>query len=166
MLIGTSFEVSDASIHNLKKIDCGKQSLNEYLSRFAVKNNILGLSRTWISPCQPNDKKAEIAAYFTLASISVTRESLPKQSKSVPSYPIPIVLLARLAVSINHQNKQPGIKTLVHALRTAYSIHLKGPPTIGVVIDVLDDDAMNFYNKVALLHKPTVKRLFKIIILK
>lgn len=115
-----------------------------------AKNNTLGLSRTWVLPCKSNDKKAEIAAYFTLASSSVTRESLPKQSKSLPAYPIPIVLLARLAVSVDHQNKQLGIKTLVHALRMAYSIHLNGLPAIGVVIDVLDDDAMKFYNKVGI----------------
>ena len=150
MLLGTTFEVADASIHNLKNFDCGKQSLNEYLSRFAVKNNILGLSRTWVLPCQSNENKAQIAAYFTLASSSVSRESLPKQSKSIPAYPIPIMLLARLAVSIDHQDKQLGIKTLVHALRTAYSINQHGLPAIGVVIDVLDDDAMKFYQHVGI----------------
>lgn len=150
MLVGTTFEIADASIHDLKKFDCGKHSLNEYLSRFAVKNNVLGLSRTWVLPCQSNENKAPIAAYFTLASSSVNRESLPKQSKSLPAYPVPIMLLARLAISIHHQQQQLGIKTLVHALRTAYSIHQHGLPAIGVVIDVLDNDAMAFYQHVGI----------------
>ena len=145
MLVGTTFEIADAKTHDLKNFDCGKQNLNEYLSRYAVKNNALGLSRTWVLPCQSNENKAQIAAYFTLASSSVRRESLPKQSKSLPAYPIPIVLLARLAVSVAHQQKQLGVKTLIHALRTSYSINQHGLPAIGVVIDVLDDDAMKFY---------------------
>lgn len=150
MLLGTTFEVADTLKHDLKKFDCGKQSLNEYLSRFAVKNNGLGLSRTWVLPCPSNEGKSNISAYFTLASSSVSRESLPKQSKSLPSYPIPIVLLARLAISLDYQNKQLGIKTLVHALRTAYSINQSGLPAIGVVIDVLDDDAMRFYEHIGI----------------
>jgi len=143
LLLGTTFEVADASIHHLKKFDCGKQGLNEYLSRFAVKNNVLGLSRTWVLPCLSNEHKTQIAAYFTLSSSSISRESLA-------SCPIPIVLLARLAVSIDHQHKQLGIKTLVHALRTAYSINQHGLPAIGVVIDVLDDHAMEFYQHVGI----------------
>ena len=150
MLLQTTFEVADTSIHDLKKFDCGKPSLNEYLSRFAVKNNALGLSRTWVLPCQSTVEKAPIAAYYTLASSSVSRASLPKQVKSLPGYPIPIVLLARLAVSVDHQHKQLGIKSLVHALRTAHSINQQGLPAIGVVIDVLDDDAMKFYQHVGI----------------
>lgn len=150
MLLGTTFAIADAAIHDLKKFNCGKASLNEYLSRFAVKNNLLGLSRTWVLPCPSKAAKAPIAAYYTLASSSVSRESLPTQPKSLPAYPVPIMLLARLAVSVDYQHQQLGIKTLVQALRTAYTIHQQGLPAVGVVIDVLDDDAMQFYQHIGI----------------
>lgn len=150
MSFANNFEVANASLHDLKNFNCGKPSLNEYLSRYAIKNNSLGVSRTWVLPCQSNEPKAPVAAYYTLASSAVSRESLPPQEKTLPAYPVPIILLARLAVSGDHHNKQLGIKTLIHALRAAYSFHQKGLPAIGVVIDVLDDDAMRFYNHVGI----------------
>lgn len=164
MLLKSSFEIANPATHDLKKFDCAKDSLNEYLARFAVKNNTLGLSRTWVLACKSTtaNNKEPIAAYFTLASSSVSRTSLPTQPKSLPAYPIPIILLARLAVSIDHKNKQLGIKTLVYALRTAHSLSQCGLPAIGVVIDVLDDDAMNFYKHVGIFtpFSDHPKRLF------
>ncbi len=162
MLIGTTFEIANASKHNLKVFDCGKVSLNEYLSRFAIKNNQLGLSRTWVLPCTSSAKKVSIAAYFTLASSSIRRESLPQQERALPAYPVPIILLARLAVSTEHQGKQLGIKTLVYALRTAYSLNQHGLPAVGVVIDVLDNEAMEFYKHAGIFtpFSDDPKRLF------
>jgi len=150
MLLGTTFEVADKNKHSFKNFDCGKPSLNDYLKRFAIKNNTLGLSRTWVLPIPTDADKSDVCAYFTLSLASVERESLPPQTKLLPAYPIPTILLARLAVSVDHRNKQLGIKTLVHALRTAYRIQSNGLPAIGIVIDVLDDDAMNFYKHVGI----------------
>ena len=107
---------------------------------------MLGLSRTWVLPGKAGGNKADVAAYYTLAGSSVSREALPKQSKSLPAYPVPIILLARLAVSLEYQHKQLGMKTLVHALQTACSLSQQGIPAVGVVIDVLDNEAMNFYH--------------------
>ena len=72
--------------------------------------------------------------------------------KKLPSYPVPITLLARLAVSENYQKRGVGEKTLVTALRQAVILKDRGLPSIGVVLDVLDEDALNFYNHFALFH--------------
>lgn len=150
MSFSSAFALIDATEHELKGFDCGKASLNDYLSRFAVRNSTLGLSRTWVLTEQVAKGKAPVAAYFTLASSTVTRELLPSQAKSLPAYPVPVVLLARLAVSVTQQGRHLGAKTLVQALRTALELTDKGLPALGVVLDVLDETALQFYQHIGL----------------
>tara|TARA_Y100001949_G_scaffold161308_1_gene153484 strand:+ start:1085 stop:1282 length:198 start_codon:yes stop_codon:yes gene_type:complete len=42
-----AFVAADKSAHDLKSFDCSKTGMNEFLARFAIKHNKLGLSRTW-----------------------------------------------------------------------------------------------------------------------
>lgn len=162
MALAAEFVLADAALHDLKGFDCGKVSLNDYLGRFAVRNSSLGLSRTWVLTEQIKHGKQPIAAYFTLASSTVVRNELPKQNKSLPAYPVPVVLLARLAVSVNFQGQQLGAKTLVQALRTALELTERGLPALGVVLDVLDDAALRFYQHMGMFMPLTdqPKRLF------
>lgn len=150
MSLSSAFVLIDAAAHDLKGFDCGKPSLNDYLSRFAVRNSTLGLSRTWVLTEIVAQGKAPVAAYFTLASSTVTRELLPSQPKSLPAYPVPVVLLARLGVSLTQQGRQLGAKTLVQALRTAVELTDSGLPALGVVLDVLDKAALKFYQHMGL----------------
>ena len=87
---------------------------------------------------------ATIAAYYTLASATVGKVSLPIR-KSLPRYPLPVVLLARLAIDEHFQGKGLGSKTLIAALQQAYVLTSKGLPALGVVLDALDEDALKFY---------------------
>ncbi len=61
-------------------------------------------------------------------------------------------LLARLAVSEKYQKKGLGTKTLVTALRQAVTLKERGLSSIGVVLDVLDEDALTFYNRFDVFH--------------
>lgn len=162
MALASAFVQADARLHNLKAFDCGKASLNEYLRRYAIRNSELGLSRTWVLPEQSPRQKAAVAAYFTLAGSTVLRADLPDTASSLPAYPVPVVILARLGVSLTHQRQQLGAKTLVQALRTARELSERGLPAFGVILDVLDDDALQFYKHMgmfaALTEQP--KRLF------
>ena len=79
----------------------------------------LNLSRTWVLPIDSEDQapqKTKISAYYTLASSTVMREEIPS-SKRLPGYPVPIVLLARLAVDEQFQGERLGEKTLISALQ-------------------------------------------------
>src|SRR3990167_6769703 len=115
-----------------------------------MRNSGLGLSRTWVLTDQTEKGKAQVAAYFTLASSTVVRELLQVQTKSLPAYPVPVVLVARLAVSVHHQGQQLGAKTLVQALRSAFDLTERGLPALGVILDVLDDSALSFYQHMGL----------------
>ena len=74
------------------------------------------------------------------------REELPDPSR-LPRYPLPVILLAQLGIDQRLHGQGLGAKTLVYALRHAYQIasNPKGLPAMGVVLDVLDQDALAFY---------------------
>lgn len=149
MTFASQFLLLEQQQHDVKSFDCGKPDMNQFLSRYADKNRKLGLSATWVlTTQQPQDniEKATIAAYYTLASTTVSREQIPTD-KNLPAYPVPVVLLARLAVNRCFQKQGLGEKTLVSALRQSVTLTDKGLPALGVVLDVLDNDALGFYQK-------------------
>ena len=162
MALAAEFVLLDTALHNSKAFDCGKVSLNDYLSRYAVRNSRLGLSRTWVLTEQTGQGKLAIAAYCTLASSTVVPGALPAQNKSLQACPVLVVLLARLVVSVQYQGQQLGAKTLVQALRTALELTDRGLPALGVVLDVLDDAALRFYQHMGMFMPLTdqPKRLF------
>lgn len=148
MTLPQAFVFVNPAQHNLKEFDCGKPTMNTFLARSAVKHMKLGLSRTWVLPDTDGtqqEKKTPIAAYYTLASATVTREEVPTD-KSLPRYPVPVVLLARLAVDNQFKGQRLGEKTLITALRKSVELTDIGLPALGIVLDVLDEESLSFYN--------------------
>lgn len=148
MTIQQEFVALNPSHFDVKAFDCGKPDMNQYLARFAAKNIGLKLSMTWVLPGDEKitGRKAPIAAYYTLASCTVTREEIPTDTR-LPGYPLPVVLLARLAVDRRFQGQRLGEKALVSALRHSISLTERGLPAIGLILDVLDEDALAFYQR-------------------
>lgn len=138
----------DPSAVNVKSFDCGKDAVNTYLRRYAAKNMALNLNRTFVLPYAPDEsvRKLHVAAYYTLAHQTLAREELPEPSR-LPRYPVPVILLAQLGIDRQFQGQGLGAKTLVWALRHAYQIasNPDGIPAMGVVLDVLDQNALTFY---------------------
>jgi len=146
LLLEQTFSELDKGLHDLKSFDCAKASMNEFLARYAVKHSKLGLSRTYVLADEQAVNKKAIVAYYTLAASTVTRSELPT-SQSLPSYPVPVVMLARLAVDRHFQGKGLGVKTLVYALRQVAKLSTSGLPAYGLILDVLDEDALAFYQR-------------------
>ena len=118
--------------------------MNQFLSRFAAKHMELGISSTWVLTDESATPKAPVAAYYTLSTATVTREEIPF-NKSLPHYPVPVVLLAKLATDHRYQGQGIGEKTLVSALRKSVELTHSGLPAVGAILDVLDADALSFY---------------------
>lgn len=133
---------------NVKTFDCDKAAINTYLRRYAAKNMALNLNRTFVLPYKPvaGSEKSHVAAYYTLAHQTLVREELPDPSR-LPRYPVPVILLAQLGIDQRFHLQGLGAKTLIYALRHAYQIasNPKGLPAMGVVLDVLDQEALAFY---------------------
>ena len=89
----------------LKNFDCGIEQLNEFLSRYAIKNDELGIGRTFIALNSSN----HILGYFTLAAAQVAYQEIPDECKGkLPKYPIPALRIARLAVNKELQGNGIG----------------------------------------------------------
>lgn len=129
--------------------------MNVFLSRFAIKHAKLGLSKTLVLPVDDNvANKKSIAAYYTLAVATVNRQDIPS-AENLSRYPVPVAMLARLAVDVKFQGKQLGEKSLIYALRHAVRLCDEGLPAYGLVLDVLDNDALKFYQRFNFFHSFT-----------
>ena len=97
---------------SLKKFDCDTEVLNTFLDRYALKNDELGIGRTFVAL----DDNDQIAGYFTLATAQVAYNEIPEEYKGkLPKYPIPALRIARLAVSKELQGKGVGKWLLAQA---------------------------------------------------
>jgi GNAT superfamily N-acetyltransferase len=124
--------------------DCGRASLNGWFQRNAWRNQMTGVSRTYVlpDPTQPQ----QIKGYVTLAAGEIRREFLPKsQQRNMPD-PMPIVLLGQLAVDVAHQGT--GVSKVLLAATFTFAVHVS--KTIGsfaLVTHPLDDNARAFYQR-------------------
>lgn len=145
MRFSQAFEPLNTHQHAVKSFDCGKTEMNQFLKKFASKHAKQGISKTMVlTSLEPDVARQTVVAYYTLSITTVYRKSFPTQS--LPRYPIPVTLLARLAIDTRFQKQKLGTKTLIYALRHAAQLNELGLTTYGLVLDVLDEEALAFYN--------------------
>ena len=128
--------------HILDNFDCGNEKLNNYLKRFAHINNQHGSARTFVTI-----KEKDVIGYYTLTIGSVAREETPQRvSKGLAKYPVPIIILARLAVDKNFQGKDIGQSLLRDALLriVAAADEIGGR---AVFVHAKNNEAKAFYTK-------------------
>jgi len=128
--------------HDRKSFSCGKSELDTYLRHFARQNDEHGIGCTYVA-VQSNSNT--VAGYFTLSTASIEFVNLPKHlAKGIPKYPIPCVLIGKLAVARDRQGQGIGRFLLWEALRIAFNVAQEIAIFL-VVVDALDEDARQFY---------------------
>ena len=81
--------------HRVEGFDCGKEPLNRFLIRFALQSQLSNSSQTYLAFSQD-----EVVGFYTLAFGDVNYEDAPERlRKGVARHPIPLMILARLAVA-------------------------------------------------------------------
>ena len=104
--------------HRLDSFDCGKPSLNDWLVRHARQAQAAGSARTFVVT---DDER--IAGYFSLTVGQVDVVEAPDRlRKGMGQYPIPVVILARLAVDLRDHGRGIGRGMLLDAIRRALVI--------------------------------------------
>jgi predicted N-acetyltransferase YhbS len=128
--------------HDRNSFDCRVPALNDYLKKFALQNQKKHAARTYVAT-----RSHRIVGYYTLAYGSVSLEESPQSVKSgLPKHPIPVILLARLAVDATEQGRGLGAALLKDALlRTIQASEIAG--LRAVVVHAKDDSAKRFYEK-------------------
>lgn len=139
----------DKNYHDRISFDCGELELNHFIKTQALKHMKAGVSRTMILPASfvLENGKYPICSFYTIAPSSISRKILPEAvAKKLPHYPIPVFLLAQLAVHVDEQSNGLGKITLIKALDHLYEINLH-MRAFAVVVDCLNDNAEKFYLK-------------------
>ena len=126
--------------HNREAFDCGEESLNDFLKRFARQNNEKGLGRTFVAV---KGNEPQIYGYYTFASGALSFEII---SEKLPRYPIPVVHLGRLAVDEAAKGQRLGKALLADALTRAVTI-ADQLGIYAVVVYALTESAREFYLK-------------------
>lgn len=135
--------------HDRAAFSCGRPSLDDFIRSHASQYEKRRLGKTFVTvlPLKINDGKAPVIGYHTLAAGAVAFERLPTQaSRKLPKHPVPVVLLARLAVDLTAQGKELGEGLLLDALQRSLDLsHSIGVHAVEVV--ALDEVAAAFYKK-------------------
>jgi GNAT superfamily N-acetyltransferase len=123
---------------------CGKPSLDEFLQALVSQYEKRNLGRTYVA-MRAEEKR--VYGYYTLASGSLPFQNLPqKAARKLPKHPVPVVLLARLAVDQTVQGCGLGEALLVHALEQCLQLAEK-LGIHGIEVDAIDGSAAAFYAK-------------------
>ena len=97
---------------SVETFDCGHPALNQFLQRYALVNQKSGSAQTYVC-C----KDGEVAAFYSLTVGGVEHEKAPDRVvKGLARHPVPVMILARLAVDKTHQRKGLGPALLKDAL--------------------------------------------------
>jgi predicted N-acetyltransferase YhbS len=109
----------------LDGFDCGRASSNVWLEKHARHAAAAGSARTYVVV---DSEQARVVGYHALAPAGVEREAATARViKRMPRYPIPVVLLARLAVDVSVARRGLG----AWLLRNAMTRTLAASETIG-----------------------------------
>lgn len=136
--------------HAVQDFDCGKEQLNKYLIRYAWQNQQAGAAQTYVGVVDDT-----VVGYHTLAVGQVERDAAPERlTKGLARHPVPIMLLARLAVDRKWQGQGIGKALLKDAmLRTLQAADIAGIRAFAV--HAKDDAARTFYKRFDFTESPT-----------
>lgn len=136
--------------HDVDAFDCGKEPLNLFLARYALQNQKAEASQTYVAL---NDER--IVGYYTLVVGEIAYDRAgDRLKKGLARHPVPVMVLARLAVSTGMQGKGVGSGLLKDALmRTISAADIAGIRAI--IVHAKDDEAKSFYERYDFTASPT-----------
>ena len=126
--------------HKVDGFDCGREALNRFLSRYAFQNQQAEASQTYVALSEE-----KVIGYYTLVVGQVEYASAHERlTKGLARHPVPIMLLARLAIETSWQGRGLGSGLLKDAMqRTVQAADIAGIRAFAV--HAKDDDARSFY---------------------
>ena len=136
--------------HAVDDFDCGQEALNRFLTRFAFLNQQANAAQTYLALADHR-----LIGFYTLVVAEISHNDAPDRlSKGLAQHPIPLMLLARLAVSLDWQGKPIGSGLLKDAmLRTVQAAEIAGIRAMAA--HAKDEAAQGFYAHFGFLPSPT-----------
>lgn len=126
--------------HVISEFDCGEASLDDWLKRRALINQVSGASRTFVVTDQDN----RVCGYYALAAGAVAHQLATGSLRRNMPDPIPVLILARLAVDHRTQGIKLGAGLLRDAVNRAESV-AQNAGVRALVVHALNEKARAFY---------------------
>jgi predicted N-acetyltransferase YhbS len=126
--------------HQLNTFNCGETSLDEWLKRRALLNQSNGASRTFVVV----DESQLVMGYYALAAGAVHHQDATRSIRQNMPDPIPVMVLARLAVDIRTQGMQLGAGLLRDAVDRSLAV-AKNTVVRALLVHALHERAKQFY---------------------
>lgn len=137
--------------HDVAGFDCGKEPLNQYVHKYALTNQKAGSATTYVI----TEENAGVVGFYSLAVSAVEHaQATERVQKGIARHPVPVMLLARLAVHKDYQRCGLGKALLKDALlRTAQAADIAGIRAL--LVHAKDEEARDWYEAFDFEPSPT-----------
>ena len=136
--------------HQVHSFSCGESVLDDWLKRRALANNSSGASRTFVVA----DDDFQVMGYYALAAGAVAhQESIRPIRQNMPD-PVPVMVLARLAVDARAQGMKLGAALLRDAVERCVLVS-QNAGVRALLVHALHDPARQFYEYYGFKASPT-----------
>ena len=136
--LGVPQPLTDA--HSVDDFDCGEVALDDWLKRRARANQSTGASRTFVAA----DPEGRVRGYYAMAAGAVSHQlATSKVRRNMPD-PVPVMVLARLAVDRRAQGIHLGASLLQDAVGRAHAVS-RHAGVRALLVHALNDRARQFY---------------------
>lgn len=129
-----------AATHLLDGFDCGEAVLDEWLKRRALANQVSGASRTFVVA----DRDGRVYGYYAMAAGAVSHQLATSPVRRNMPDPVPVMVLARLAVDRQAQGIRLGASILQDAIDRAVMVS-RNAGVRALLVHALHDRAREFY---------------------
>ena len=126
--------------HRLNDFDCGESALNDWLQRRAMSNQASGASRTFVVL----DQNQRVCGYYAMAAGAVSHQLASSAIRRNMPDPVPVLVLARLAVAQHAQGEKLGAALLQDAVNRAVAVAYN-TGVRAVLVHALHERAKQFY---------------------
>ncbi len=126
--------------HSVAAFDCGEPALDEWLKRRAMANQISGASRTFVV----TGPDGFVFGYYAMAAGAVSHQQATSAVRRNMPDPVPVMVLARLAVDRRAQGIKLGASLLQDAVNRAVAVS-QNAGVRALLVHALHERAKAFY---------------------
>jgi len=139
-----------AASHLLDDFECGEAALDDWLKRRALANPSSGASRTFVV----TDEEGRVRGYYAMAAGAVSHQLATSSAKRNMPDPVPVMVLARLAVDRRAQGMHLGAALLRDAVGRAVAVS-ENAGVRALLVHALHEKARRFYEHFGFQPSPT-----------
>ena len=126
--------------HRVDDFECGEAELDDWLKRRALANQVNGASRTFVV----TDQDGRVCAYYAMAAGAISHQLATTRVRRNMPDPVPVMVLARLAVDHGLQGQQLGAALLQDAVNRAVVV-AQNAGVRALLVHALHERAKQFY---------------------